>query len=211
MATLDATPFESLEALRAEHGRLLRASKTSISKSAEKADLASEVVGFLARARATGAKLDFPADREAAQSVLDYWTATLFTLPNGLSAAQTLPSAIPGITAEAVNLQLADFDRATLGQAWAAADDWLAGQTPELQVLARRMVLRLTRLQADGTRFEAVPTVRAALLDLHDPEPVTTVLEQLATAGVIRVTRGETVELDRMALRSSDLLNTGRR
>src|SRR5436305_6923030 len=106
MGTTDATPFDSLDELRAEHGRLLRTSKGPTGEKA--ADLAADVAKFLARARATGSKLDFPTDREAAQSVLDYWTATLFTLPNGVSTAAALPALIPGMTAGAANLQLAE-------------------------------------------------------------------------------------------------------
>lgn len=203
MTQINATPFESVDGLRAEHARLLRASRDPAAPAG-----ADEIVGFLVRARATGAKLDFPADRELAQGALDYWTATLFTLPAGKAAATLLPAAIPGVTEDAVNLQLEAFDPATLRAATTAADAWLAGPGAKLQATARRVVLRLVRLQADGPRADTVPTVRSALQDLDDdPDAVNTVLAGLAAAGVVRVTKGDDDAMDRVALRAPELID----
>jgi hypothetical protein len=204
-------PFASLDELRKEHGRLLKGSKEEAkskgtAQSVEPAaDPTHQIVRFLARAQLTGTRLDFPADREAAQSVLDYWTATLFTLPNGVSAASTLPSLIPGVTEAAVNLQLAAFDPAALREAVAEADAWLARPGAD-RVLARRILLRLVRLRPNEPVFDATPTVTAALTDLDTQERVAEVLAGLAKAGVIRVTRVGTDELERVALRSPELM-----
>jgi hypothetical protein len=211
MAWADITPFPSLDELRKEHGRLLGAKEHGRllgAKEAQKGDLAKEVIDFLGRTQRTGAILDFPADREAAQSVLDFWTATLFSLPNGVSAASTLPSVIPGVTEEAANLQLALFDPKTLHDAVKAADDWLARPGSD-RTLARRILLRLVRLPPFGDKqgFESVPTVRAALADLDAPEKVNAAVAGLSSAGVIRVTPGETEEMDRLALRAPELKN----
>jgi hypothetical protein len=210
MPTTETTPFATLELLRAEHGRLLRASKDPSRESFPTGSntIASEIVQYLARVQATGTRLDFVTDRESAQSVLDYWTATLFTLPEGRSAAQALPSLIPGVTAEAVNLQLAAFDSQTLTRATAAADTWLRLQRKEDRDLADAILLRLTRLQAEGQQFALVSTVRAALHDLDIPENVDTVLDGLTTAGVIRIAKAEDPSIDRIALRSLELLDT---
>ncbi|MBS0207001.1 MAG: hypothetical protein JSS49_29345 [Planctomycetes bacterium] len=201
-----STPFTSLEDLRTEHGRLLRASKESSGATdADTETVADKIVRFLARARATGARLDYPSDREAAQSVLDYWTASLFTLPNGVCAAQALPSAIPGVTSDAVNLQLEPFDPSTIDDVMKVADTWLNGPDAD-QVLARRLMLHLLRLSADKPEFDVVPTIRGALYDLDAVELVDQTIEGLVRAGVARVTRGETKEMDRVALRTPDLI-----
>lgn len=208
MTSTDAAPFESLSELRSEHGRLLRAAaRTSPRTDAPGPPLAEDVIRFLTRARATGAKLDSPADREAAQGVLDYWTATLFTLPNGVSAASNLPSLMPGESDAAVNVQLAEFDSATLESACAAADRWLAAQAEPDRELARHVLMRLVRLQSDGTKFDPVPSVRGALHDLDTPERVSATIDGLVNAAVVRVTRSETPDMDRVALRSPQLLS----
>jgi hypothetical protein len=67
-------------------------------------------------------------------------------------------------------------------------------------------MLRLVRLQAEGSTFDPVSTVRAALQDLDDPERVDAVLGALAAAGVVRVAKGESDEMDRVALRSPELM-----
>src|SRR5262249_18800254 len=141
------TPFDSLADLRAEHLRLLKQSKESAAQSDPgAAELATAVVEFLARTQATGKRLDTPSDREAAQSILDYWTATLFTLPGGVSARSTLPALIPGTSEDAVNLRLADFDTDKVLSVATAASQWLAALPPEDQALVRRILMRLVVL-----------------------------------------------------------------
>src|SRR5262249_39917518 len=97
------------------------------------------------------------------------------------------------------------FDPRTIDEAVRAADAWLKRQDVD-QGLARRILLRLIRLPADKTAFDAVPTVRGALYDLDAAEPVNAVIAGLVAAGVVRVTKAESEELDRVALRSPDLL-----
>lgn len=69
-----ATPFASLDELRAHHELLLEAHQSS----EVIADADDAMTAFLARARATGALLDSRADRRAAQSMIDYWVTQLF-------------------------------------------------------------------------------------------------------------------------------------
>ncbi len=82
-------PFPSLTALRTTHNTLLDAHRTQ----ADRATFWPEVERFIERGRATGALLDNEEDRWAAQSLLDYWSAT------GYSVGRTMPDAA-----------LADFD-----------------------------------------------------------------------------------------------------
>src|SRR5947209_7636805 len=78
-STLGEQRFSSLDAMRAEHNELLRLKRAGT----DPGDMRRRIKSFLGRAGAAGAYLDASADRAAAQSLLDYWTATLFTLPRG--------------------------------------------------------------------------------------------------------------------------------
>src|SRR2546422_8762016 len=80
-------PFSSLSELRSEHLKLLRAMRSEKGE-----DLIRRVADFLSRAQETGTLIDERADREAAQAILDYWTAWQFSSSEraGLSAAPAI-------------------------------------------------------------------------------------------------------------------------
>src|SRR5687768_10511915 len=105
----DAAPFPSLAALRAAHADLLR----GVPPEGPDAAGAARVVDFLTRGAATGRLLDAPTDRAAAQGLLDYWAATLYTRPRSL-AARAGGVASPAVPV--VDTLLADFDTASVGQ-----------------------------------------------------------------------------------------------
>ncbi len=65
--------FPSLEALRAAHGQLLKQTNEGYTPA-----LLDAIADLVRRGCATGAVLDADADRWTAQSLLDYWTTTLF-------------------------------------------------------------------------------------------------------------------------------------
>jgi len=67
-------PFPSLESLRAAHADLMRRWRDTDGRAA----LLDEVEAFVAKGCSTGALLVEQDDRWAAQSILDYWTTTLF-------------------------------------------------------------------------------------------------------------------------------------
>lgn len=69
-------PFPSLAALRATHNQLLEDHRTQ----AEAEAFWQTVEMFLLRGRATGTLLDSEDDRWAAQSLLDYWSATAYSV-----------------------------------------------------------------------------------------------------------------------------------
>lgn len=71
-------PFASLTELTREHVALMRTGRTL----SERSHQVFRIQRFLERAQATGTRLDGFADRDAAQSILDYWTATLADLPD---------------------------------------------------------------------------------------------------------------------------------
>ncbi len=68
--------FPSYEALRLAHTELLRQHRQAADPNA----VLPEIEAFLARAQATGARLDDESERQSAQSLLDYWTTSLFRL-----------------------------------------------------------------------------------------------------------------------------------
>lgn len=75
MSSIPSTePFLSLVALRAAHTALLRRHRSE----GETPDLIAAADKFLAHGRATGALLAEDDERWTAQSLLDYWSATLY-------------------------------------------------------------------------------------------------------------------------------------
>ncbi len=85
----EPTPFPSLLSMRAVHRELLKRQREAGNTPA----FMEALDDFVWRARASGTLLDRDADRQAAQSLLDYWSTRLYRL------GQDLPEAI-----------LADFD-----------------------------------------------------------------------------------------------------
>lgn len=77
-------PFPSLSALRAAHNALLDAHR----EEGDTDQLWQTVTDFLQRGRATGALLDNEDEQWAAQSLLDYWSAT------GYSIGREMPDAV---------------------------------------------------------------------------------------------------------------------
>jgi hypothetical protein len=179
MATVEAParPFESLADLRTEHLRLLRQTRAAGGVAAVRA----EVDAFLDRAQAVGARLDAPADREAAQGILDYWTAALLTAVGGGP-----PSEQPRLTPPR---GLAEFDAATAGRVAEAAERAVAAMTPAEQELARRLLLRLVELAPEGRAFNPLRVPRPQLESVGDPAQVGPVLGALERADVFRVGR----------------------
>ncbi|MBX3011386.1 MAG: SH3 domain-containing protein [Caldilineaceae bacterium] len=92
-------PFPSLAALRAAHSKLLDAHRTQ----AESAEFWQAVIDFLHRGRQAGTLLDREEERWAAQSLLDYWTATAYSLGRTMpdaTLAEFDPALAPELPAE---------------------------------------------------------------------------------------------------------------
>jgi hypothetical protein len=158
------------------------------------------IQAFVGRVTAAGTALDHRDDRTSAQGLINFWTARVSAAARA-ARGEGEPRAAPAF-GEAL---LADFSSETLRAAERAADAWLARAGADL---ARRILLRLVRLQPEGPTFVAIPTVRAALYDLDEPDRVGEVVRELEAAGVVRVTPGDSPDMDRVALRSPEFLNT---
>jgi len=201
-----ATPFDSLDAMKAEHAALLRR--------APRGELAPDawpgVIEFLRRGAATGQLLDDPADRRLAQGLLDYWKATLYA--GRRESADQRTGTTPSAAAPAVpTALLADFNEQLVG-AWAAAADQalLAMDEPDREA-ARRVLLRLVRLAPEGREFDSAPARRAVLQAIGDPATIDRAIETLAATKVLRIVPGSAAATDEISLRSAALIRTWER
>ncbi|MBI3242753.1 MAG: WD40 repeat domain-containing protein [Chloroflexi bacterium] len=102
MTTLDdTTRFPSFASLRTAHNDLLQRQRELLGGDATESIAAVE--SFLQRGQATGALLDAEADRRAAQSLLNYWTTSLYRLghePPDATLAEFDPQLAPELPDE---------------------------------------------------------------------------------------------------------------
>jgi DNA/RNA endonuclease G (NUC1) len=183
--------FSSLAAMQGAHRELLRASKE------KPPDFRDRVLDFLEQGRRTGAVLDTLEERSSAQSLLDYWTATLYSLP--LKPGESTRPAVP----DAV---LTEFDAAALQSAARAAEETLASLSLTDQEVARRVLLQLVHLSPDGRSFELVSARQDALESRGKAGQVQSLLERLRSAGAVRVLPGEQPGRGQVCLRYAALI-----
>ena len=191
---MESDAFLSLEALRSGHSDLLQSVPDSEDKITE-SDV-GRIREFLRRTAATGKVLDTAIDRKQVQGLLDYWSATLYSQghrePGGSADVERLPRD------ETV---LAEFKTSTVDKVAQAADAWFRQLTEGDRDLARRILLRLVRLPREGQKLQTIVVIRSALDQLGSPTRVDTILEGLASAGVIRVEKAAQPEDDQISLR----------
>src|SRR5258707_14727934 len=91
----DKALFPSLASIRAVHRELLKSHR----EGGNAPEVLAALDDFIFRVHASGALLDQDADRQAAQSLLDYWSTRLYRLgheaPDGI-LAEFDPSLGPG-------------------------------------------------------------------------------------------------------------------
>jgi tetratricopeptide (TPR) repeat protein len=208
--TQNETQFNSLADLRAEHLRLLRASKDQADRgSPNDYQFARDVVQFLARIQGAGKRLDSPSDREAAQGILDYWTATLFTIPGGVSARSALPVLIPGASEDAVNLRLADFDKERLNRIAADAEQCvqaLLRVDPALESSVRSVLLELLPLGEERGEFTPKAVESDELLSFGDRDKIKRVVDALEWSDVLSKVLGRTPGVEVVELKHEALV-----
>ncbi|MFI5461187.1 MAG: peptidase M12 [Isosphaerales bacterium] len=194
--------FDSLDAIEREHTLLVNDLKSLLAT----AEGSGRVLRFLSRAAATGSILDARDDRTSAQGLINFWAAKLATAARSEDGDAKRNVVVKPKFEETL---LAEFDPSTVSMAASAADRWLAGLQPQDQAVARCVLLRLVRLGPDGQTFEPVPTSRAALYDvLPSSEAVDRVITELAKMRVIRVTRGDSSDAERVQLATKALLTS---
>lgn len=205
MDTSDSTPFSSLEDLRRENDRLLERQPDDESKlSQQELDAnAAEIQKFLARAVATGAVLDSPAERRMAQGLIDYWVASSYTTQRDRTAK--------GRSATRRTVGLKDFETRRATEAARRGTEYVEGiealETDRDLVLdlkdrvmnyffryqqkdydiARRLLLRVIRLSETGGEPVSSPTPLKTLLSLGDPSRVQKILNGLVGTDVLAI------------------------
>lgn len=176
--------FDSLDAMRAEHADLVRASGRGAVPPRER------VLAFLDRGTRTGTALDAPGDRRAAQGLLDYWKATLYAQARDASDPPHGDPVPPPPAAV-----LADFDADKPVELAKRAEAALAALSADDREAARRVLIRLVRLDPGGRDFRPVPSARATLEAAGDPAAVGRAIDALSAAGVLRATADGEVAL----------------
>jgi hypothetical protein len=196
-----ADRYASADDVRAAHAGLLEALPEKLTPE----DL-GRVAEFLRRAAATGAVLDAPEDRKQVQGLIDYWSASLST------AAREVSDSGGALRVKPPSAVLARFATDTVGGVATAADRWLAAVPAETREetrrIANRVLLRLVRMSPEGDAVEFVPVTRGLLAAEGPQAVVDAVIEGLAGAGALEVTRGPNPADDRVALRYEALTRT---
>jgi hypothetical protein len=172
--------FESLEAMRASHANLLRQLPAEGLSGAD----TKCIQDFLKQAVATGTLLDNPAERKAAQALLDYWRSTLYAETRGRGLEQAASVSAGQRLQDSV---LAPFDANTVNGVVRQTETVVAAMTPDELELTRRLLLRMVRLAADRRGFEAEPAALASLAKVGGtPEQVQGLIGRLVDVGVLR-------------------------
>lgn len=96
-------PFESLSQVRTEHLELMRA----VRRNSGDGKLVPRIRAFIDRTQATGARIDSPADREAAQNIITYWASYLLNAADRDALSAPLPALNPFDPANAPDLSTA--------------------------------------------------------------------------------------------------------
>ncbi|UCE62171.1 MAG: DNA/RNA non-specific endonuclease [Phycisphaerales bacterium] len=174
--------FGSLAELRDAHNALLsRISEESLTSEDEE-----QIQEFLEKAAAAGTLFDSAADRRQAQGLLDYWVTTQYVQARESAKDQGSVPRLPR-----AQTRLARFDTATVGEATENADRLIQSFSAADQELARRVLLRLTELDAETEEVRTAPTARSSLEVLGDPNIVRTIIDGLIGAGAVKRMGGD--------------------
>lgn len=179
-AIAQSTPITTVRDLRKRHSDLLQRQRGSDS---EERLSPGEMLGFLEAAQALGKLLEDRAQRENAQGVMDYWTASLLSVAPR-AGEQTRPFTLapfePGAQTEAEKAQ-ADA-KAGLSKAIAAATAYHEKASTETQKSVLHVLRRLVRLKDYSLAPYASP------LTVTSSDPDKPVLDALVGTGIL-VTR----------------------
>src|SRR6266852_3909883 len=132
-------PYPSLEALRQGNEEFLGSleDESRLSPEGRRANTAL-INDFIQRAVASGAVLDVPADRRAAQGMIDYWSASAYSSPTSSSTS--------GAALARADVMLKPCDAGLVGAIAKRGEAVIAAAGQKLQDLARRLLLPLLRL-----------------------------------------------------------------
>jgi WD40 repeat protein/tetratricopeptide (TPR) repeat protein len=190
--------FASLAELQESHAALVK----EVGKDLLRPANLERIAQFVGRAVATGAVLDAPVDRAAAQSLISFWTTRLGTASRELNK-QGRAVDVP----EFDDTLLAEFNSEALAAAVISpTEKWLDQQSEADQTLVRRLMLRLVSLEEDDT-FVVVPGARGLCDELEPQDRAEELLAELVRLGVVRTARSASGS-EEFALGSADLMKS---
>lgn len=166
MEAVEAPPFSSLSELRAEHTALLRATRDGEPDSA----LTTRIEEFVQRARETGRLVQDDAERDSAQGILDYWTATLVTRvdPRAVTTSPALLAAFDPRSAPDLSDRRSPFMGLRAFEELDASRFY--GRREEIHALATRVEARPIVVVMGPSGSGKSSLIRAGLLpELADP------------------------------------------
>jgi tetratricopeptide (TPR) repeat protein len=176
-----APPYQSLSALRQANDDLLASLPDDKSDMDAWKSSPTRIFEFINRAVATGALLELPFERRAAQGLIDYWVASSYNMP--IDGPKEL------LQSRKINTLLAPFDAVSLRSICERGDQVIGKLSSQDQDLARRVLVQLFQFSDARRDPISVPTLREDLLSLGPPERVTKVITELVNAGVLRERR----------------------
>jgi hypothetical protein len=178
-----ATRFGSLGAMRSAHRELLRR------RSAGAAEFRHSIDEFLGRGSTTGQILSSAAERDDAQSMLDYWTASLCAEGH-----------------KSRDVPLDDFNLAETQRLAHDVEQWFAWLPAEEQEALRSILLRLMRSN-ERPQPASQPLRLEALCRLGlSQEVAMQAVQQGESAGLIYRSPGDTPENDQVEIANEAIL-----
>jgi tetratricopeptide (TPR) repeat protein len=174
-----AAPPNSLLGLRAEHVEMMREAR----RGDRSDDMLPRIRTFIDRIKAAGARIDSPADRDAAQDIITYWASALYTAGDEAALQAALPLLDPFDSANAPDLStqpcpyrgLAAFGEDDAGRFFGREDD----VKTIIDKLREAPVVLISGPSGSGkTSIVAagvVPTLKSRLVD-DDGNPVVLVV-----------------------------------
>jgi uncharacterized protein YjbI with pentapeptide repeats len=190
-----APPYRSLNALRQVNDDLLANLPEDKSDTEWWRLATAQILEFIRRAVATGALLDLPVERRAAQGLIDYWVASSYNVP--IDGPKEL------LQSRKITTLLAPFDAVSLRSICERGDQIIGGLSSQDQDLARRVFVRLFRFSDPSRGLISEPIPREDLLSVGPPERVTKIITELVNAGVLRESHdhgGDFIDLEYEAL-----------
>jgi tetratricopeptide (TPR) repeat protein len=173
-----APPYQSLGALRQANDDLLASLPEDKSDTDAWKSCTTRIFEFIHRAVTTGALLELPFERRAAQGLIDYWVASSYNMP--VDGPKEL------IQSRKINTLLAPFDAVSLRSICERGDQVIGNLSSQDQDLARRVLVQLFQFSDARRNPISMPTPREDLLSLGPPERVTKIITELVNAGVLR-------------------------
>jgi tetratricopeptide (TPR) repeat protein len=172
-----APPYQSLSALRQANDDLLASLPEDKSDTDAWKSCTTRIFEFIHRAVTTGALLELPFERRAAQGLIDYWVASSYNMP--VDGPKEL------IQSRKINTLLAPFDAVSLRSICERGDQVIGNLSSQDQDLARRVLVQLFQFSDARRNPISMPTPREDLLSLGPPERVTKIITELVNAGVL--------------------------